>query len=609
MLQNIRDKSHGIVVKIIVGFIVVTFALFGVDALVTGFNSSDTVAEVNGTEITRTDLLQAAETQRRQLISMMGNQINPALLEDNLLQRRALDDLIQRAVLLNNAEEMNLGVSDAQVDQYLLQAGEFQTNGQFDQNKYVGFVRSLGYTPLSFKERVKKDILLQQVRSAVAASEFVVPYQVDMIDMLQNQTRTFDYVEFDLSAETEKMDVTDTEIETYFSAHPDEFKQEEQVSLNYVLIKSADLRDKVDVTDVELRAAYDVEVSLERSEERQVSHILLELGESRSEEEANELIKEIQQKLDSGVSFASLAESYSDDLGSKASGGDLGYIEKGIMGDDFDRSVFDMPLGEVQPVKTEFGLHLVQVNDIVEADVASFDDLRGQLEEDIIARKIETALLGEHENISDLAYASDRLEPLSKEYGVEILTSDLFGRDGGVDQLTSNPQVIAAAYSPQVLEDGQNSNLIELNDNEVVVVRVKEHNPESLKSLEDAREQVASVLIQQKAVNSLQEKADTALANLDDQDLNSVTGAARGESAVSELAFTLPHPESEPVTAIKSLSNGNLVVLRLTAVESKASDGASEQTELYERYLNQTNSTLSAQAQQSLLSNSAEIER
>ncbi|MCZ2722810.1 SurA N-terminal domain-containing protein [Marinomonas sp. 15G1-11] len=609
MLQNIRDKSHGIVVKIIVGFIVVTFALFGVDALVTGFNSSDTVAEVNGTEITRTDLLQAAETQRRQLISMMGNNINPALLEDTLLQRRALDELIQRAVLTNNAESLNLGVSDAQVDQYLLQAGEFQTDGRFDQNKYVNFVRSLGYTPLSFKERIKTDVLLQQARSAIVASEFVVPHQVDMIKTLQNQTRTFDYVEFDLASETEQMDVTDAEIETYFSAHPEEFKQEEQVSLDYVLIKSTDLRDRIDVTDAELKAAYDSEVALERSEERQVSHILLELGDDRTEDQANALVTEIQQQIASGKSFASLAETYSDDLGSKSSGGNLGYIEKGIMGDDFDDAVFNMALGEVKSVQTDFGLHLVQLNDIATVDVASFDEMKLQLEEQIVSRKIEDALLDEHENIADLAYASDRLEPLAKEYGVEIETTALFGRSGGNDELTVNPQIVAAAYSAQVLEDGQNSNLIEINDNEVIVVRVKDHNPESLQSLDDAREQVASVLIEEKAVASLKAKADLAFSDLDNQDWKTVTAAARGESAISELAFTLPHPVDAPVTEVKPLSNGNLVLMRLTAVESQDVEGDDEQVSLYERYLNQTNSTLSTQAQQSLLSNAATIER
>ncbi|MFT2109615.1 SurA N-terminal domain-containing protein [Marinomonas sp. 2405UD68-3] len=609
MLQNIRDKSHGIVVKIIVGFIVVTFALFGVDALVTGFTSSDTVAEVNGTEITRTDLLQSAEAQRRQLISMMGNQINPALLEDTLLQRRALDELIQRAVLSSNAESLNLGVSDAQVDQYLLQAQEFQTNGQFDQNKYLNFVRSLGYTPITFKNRIRQDVLLQQARSAVTASAFVVPHQVEGIIKLQNQTRTFDYVEFDLATEIGQMSVSQEEIETYFYENPEEFKQEEQVSLSYALIKSSDLQDRIEVTDEELRTEYDAVISSGPSEERLASHILLELSDERSDEQAKALILEIEAKLAAGDSFSELAEIYSDDLGSKRSGGDLGYVEKGIMGDDFDSVLFSMSLDEVQSVETEFGLHLIKLNDVVKVDVASFDELKNQLEEQIVARKVESALLDEHENISDLAYASDVLDSLAQEYNVDIATTDLFGRSGGSDTLTSNPQIISAAFSPQVLEDGQNSNLIELSDNEVIVVRINEHNEESLKSLEDAFEQVKSVLTQQKAVASLQAKADSALLNLDSQLWSNEEAATRGTGEIVELAFTLAHPESAPTTAIKRLSNGNLAVIRLSEIGTKPAENEDEQSVLYERYINQTSAALSIEAQQALLTNAATIER
>ncbi|RUM53249.1 MAG: peptidylprolyl isomerase, partial [Marinomonas sp.] len=202
MLQDIRDKSQGIIVKVIIGVVIVTFALFGVEALVQSFTSTDTVAEVDGKEISRMQLLQSAETQRRQLISMMGGQIDPAMLEENALQRRALDELIQRTVMMNQAEQLNLGVSDAQVDAYLLQAEQFQTDGQFDQNKYLNFIRSLGFTPLAFKERIKQDVLIQQTRNALAGSEFVLPSQVKNIVALQNQKRSYDFIRYSLADQT-----------------------------------------------------------------------------------------------------------------------------------------------------------------------------------------------------------------------------------------------------------------------------------------------------------------------------------------------------------------------------------------------------------------------
>ncbi|QUX95450.1 peptidylprolyl isomerase [Marinomonas sp. CT5] len=607
MLQDIRDKSQGIVVKIIVGFIVVTFALFGVDALVTSFNSSDTVAEVDGVDITRTQMLQGAETQRRQLISMMGGQINPGLLEDNVLQRRALDELIQRVVLANEAKKLELGVSDAQVDAYLLQAEQFQTDGQFDQNKYLNFIRSLGYTPLAFKQRIKQDVLIQQPRNAIAGSEFVLPYQVNSVAELQSQERTYDYVSFSLAKESEQTSVSDAELKAYYKEHAEDFKTPEQVKLNYVVISSSDFNNKVKVTDAELQDAYQASISALAKEERSASHILIDTSD-RSDEQAQKRLDEVKAKLKSGEKFADLAKQYSDDIGSNNDGGKLGFIQKGIMGDAFDDALFSMKKGEVKSIKDQYGYHLIKLDDISKPDVPSFASEKEALEQKLMEDKARDALLTAHEDITDLAYASDKLDAIAKEYGVDVLQSSYFGRDGGSDEVTSNPAVIAAAFGPTVLEDGQNSNLIELGDDKVVVVHLNDHKPEALQSYEETKEQVASIVVQEKAVKSLREKAEAA-ENASSTVWTSVKDAKRGQDEITSLAFSLPHPEGKPVVEVKGLSNGDLVLIRLNKVDSGNAEVPENQKLAYERYLNQTQATLSTRAQQDLLKNNAKIEK
>ena len=608
MLQDIRDKSQGIVVKIIVGFIVVTFALFGVDALVQSFGSSDKVAEVDGVEISRTQMLQGAETQRRQLISMMGGQINPALLEDNLLQRRALDELIQRVVLTNQAKELGLGVSDAQVNAYLLQAEQFQTNGQFDENKYLNFIRSLGFTPLAFKERIKQDVLIQQPRNAIAGSEFVLPYQVEGVSKLQSQIRSYDYVSFSLADESEVTSVTDEELKAYYDENKDSFKTPEQVKLNYVVISSSDFYNKVNITDAELQDAYQAFISSLPQEERSASHILIDTSE-RSEDEAQTIIDEIQGKLKSGASFADLAAEYSDDIGSKNDAGNLGYVEKGTMGEAFDDVLFSMKKGDVEQAKTQYGYHLIKLDDITAPDVPSFASKKAELEETLLEDKARDALLTAHEDITDLAYASDKLDAISKEYGVDILQSAYFGREGGSDEITSNPAVIAAAYDVAVLEDGQNSNLIELNDDQVAVVHLNDFKSESFQSYDETKEQVASIVVQNKAVASLKAKAEQVKESKSASWV-SVEDAKRGQDEITSLAFSLPHPEeNSPVVSIESLSNGDLVLIRLNDVAVGDLTLSDDQKLTYERYLNQTQVSLSTEAQQDLLKSKAEIER
>lgn len=609
MLQDIRDKSQGMIVKVIIGVVIVTFALFGVEALVQSFTSTDTVAEVDGKEITRMQLLQASETQRRQLISMMGGQIDPAMLEENALQRRALDELIQRAVLMNQAESLSLGVSDAQVDAYLLQAEQFQTDGQFDQSKYLNFIRSLGFTPLAFKERIKQDVLIQQTRNALAGSEFVLPSQVDHIVALQNQKRNFDYIRYSLADKTEQVNVTDEELRAYYEDNQASFVSPEQVKLDYVVVSVANIQDQVDVTEAELNDAYQARVASFQGEERAASHILVDT-ESRSDEEAQARIKEIQAKLSGGQSFADLAADYSDDLGSKDNGGDLGYVGRGIMVGDFEDTLFAIEnVGQVEEVHTEFGYHLIQLNDISETEAPSLDEMRNELMDELVAQKAKDQLLGEHENITDLAYASDDLSAIAKAYGVAVLTTDYFGRNGGSDDISSAPAVISAAYSPTVLEDGHNSDLIELSDEEVVVVHVNDHKAAAQQTFEEAKEAIASIVVQQKAIDELQVTAEQALAS-GEGDWTSEEAAERGQDEVATLAFGLAHPtEGALTTGVETASNGDLVAIRLTAVIEGDGSVEDSQKEIYQNYLSQTLSTMTLRAQQTTLQNAAEIER
>lgn len=608
MLQDIRDKSQGIVVKIIVGFIVVTFALFGVDALVNSFTSSDTVAEVDGVEITRAQVLQGAETQRRQLILLMDGQINPALLEDNVLQSRALDELIQRAVLANQVTELGLGVADAQVDAYLIQAEQFQSNGQFDQNKYLNFIRSLSLTPYAFKEQVKQDVLIQQPRNAIVGSEFVLPYQINNVSELQLQERSYDYVSFSLANESENIGVSDDELKAYYEANKESFTTPEQVKLDYVVISSADFYNDINITDTELQNAYVASISALGQEERLASHIQIDTTE-RSDKEAQKIIEEIQSKLNIGESFSDLAIEYSDDIGSKKDGGNLGYQVKGTFDEDFDNTLFTMKVGDVKPTKSQFGYHLIKLNEIVTSDVPSFASQEVELRQQLLEVKARDMLLTAHEDITDLAYASDTLAPLSKEYGVDVLQSDYFGRDGGSDDITSNAFVIAAAFNISVLEDSQNSDLIELNDDQIVVVHLNDHKQESFQTYDETKEQITSIVVQNKALESLKVKAEAAKKSQGTV-WSSVENAKRGQDELTSLVFSLARPEKGmPVVEVKGLSNGDIALIRLRRVSASTEEVLETEELAYERYLNQIQATLSAKAQQSVLASKANIER
>ncbi|MBJ7553179.1 SurA N-terminal domain-containing protein [Marinomonas spartinae] len=605
MLQDIRDKSQGIVVKIIVGFIVVTFALFGVEALVKSFTSTDKVAKVDGTDITRTQMLQEADLQRRQLIAMSNGQVNPAMLQENVLQKNALNDLIQGALVDNQIASLKLGVSDGQVDSYLLQNPQFQTDGKFDQTKYVNFIRTLGFTPLAFKNRVRESILAQQLERGVVNSDFVLPYQVDSIAQLQSQERSYDYVKFSLADQAEKTNVTDKELKAYYDEHKNEFKTPEQVKINYVELTPADFADKVKVTDADLQEAYKAFVAGLPKEERKASHILID--NTHTEKQAKAILDKIKAQLAKGVSFAELAKEYSDDIGSKKQGGELGYITQGTMVKPFEDALFSMKKGQVKEVKTKFGWHLIKLEAIKDPKVPSFEEKKAALEKQVVAKKAQEALFAAHENISDLAYASDQLKPLANEYGVKVQTSNYFSRDGGSSAITSNAAVISAAFGETVLKDGQNSDLIDLGDNKVVVIHLADHKPESVQSFEQAKKEVTSKLVQEKAEAAIMAQAKAAETSPNTK-WTSVKLAKRGQDEIASLAFTMAHPEGKPVVAIKTLEDGDLVLIRLNKVQAGSDKASDSQEQAYGQYLRETESKMNLISQREWLKSKADIE-
>lgn len=611
MLQDIRDKSQGIVVKIIVGFIVVTFALFGVDALVTGFTTSDTVAEVNGTEIKREELLQMAEMQRRQLIAAMGTQINPALLDDNLLQRRALEELIQRAVLANNAKELNLSVSEDQVARYLLQAEQFQIDGRFNEARYFEFIRSLGYTPLAFQERIKQDLLLQQPRSVFANASFVLDNEVDLVSKLQNQQRSYDYIRLSLAQETEKTNVTETEVEDYFANNRKSFVKPEQVKLDYILLSSLDFQDKVTITAEELQAAYNNAIATESPEERLASHILIETNENRTNDEALAFAQKLKGEIDGGAKFSDLAKEHSDDLGSKSDGGNLGYVATGTMVTEFEEVLFAMTEGQVSDVvETEFGYHIIQLQEVVSSEAPTYEAMEAELRQALKESKSRQAMIDAQEDILDLAYASDDLTTIATEYNVDVLQSEWFGRQGGSELISQNSQVVTAAFSPELLEENLNSNLIELNEEQIAVVRKRDYQPEEEETFAEARDQIFQILLQEKAVKNLAEKAELIKENSANNKWETVTAASRGSDEIATLAFDLAHPtEAAPTIAVKDLQDGDKVVIRLNDVIAGEVSSDETQRDYIARYLSQSNTQLLTVAHQEVLQNLADIDR
>ncbi|WP_341218332.1 SurA N-terminal domain-containing protein [Neptunomonas phycophila] len=589
MLQSIRDNSQGIVAKVIVGLIVVTFALFGVESLVSLTAGSNAPASVNGEEITEQELYQATQIQRRQLLSQMGENANPALLDENVISGMVLESLIEQKALLISAQDKGLYVSDRMLDQMIIETPDFQIDGKFNSDQFQAVLRNAGLTPLMYRDLMRKERILAQEANAYQLSSFVVPAQLKQVVDLETQTRSGNYFTMPLDIEAAKVAVTDDEIKARYDQERSSLTTPEQVVIEYIVLDKQAMRDAITVTDEELQSEYQQrQASFAPQNERHVAHILVEISPDQDDEAALAKAESIKSKLDQGAAFDELAKAESDDIGSAQSGGDLGNVTTGMLSEPFDNAMLALKPGDVsEPVRTEFGYHIIKLISETESTMPSFEELKRSLEDDIVTRKVESEYVEGLEQLADTTYSAGDLAEPSEVMGLPIEVSEPFDRSGGADVFTSNAQVIEAAFADEQLNEGLNSTPIEIDQDRTMVLRVKDHFEPRELSLEEVSDQLRDQIAYDNASKALNEKADSKLAALnsgtslsmaaDDTQVNALESLSRSaSSAPAEVVgklFATPHPDGAPTASKAVLADGSVAVIQLTAVtQSEAAE-------------------------------------
>lgn len=571
MLQNIRDKSSSWVVKVIVGFIILTFAMFGLDAIVGAFTGgSDEVATVNDAKISRYDLETATQRQVRQVLSQMGPDADPSNLNENLIRQRALQGLIDREAALQAAQEGGLVVSELQIDRLILSTPEFRgPDGQFSPDQFNTMLRTVGMMPRQFREELRKDVLINQFQGGVSLSEFLPKKYVEQVMALDSQTRDISYVA--LKAEQQlNVSVSDADVERYYQDNRTLFSLPERVQLNYIRISQDDFLADASVTDAELESAYNrYEQTSRRQASYYASHILLDT-EERSQDEAVAELKALKKRIDEGASFAELAKEFSDDIGSSANGGKLGLVEPDSFDADFEQALFSLEEGGVSdPVVTEFGVHLVYLDKKELPVVASLDEMKPTLLAELKANKAAKKYLLMTEELANAAFASSDLQAPAEEFKLDVESTALFSAQGG-EGIASHPSVIRAAFSEVVKDNGENSDLIELDDKSAVVIRAAVVKAPSIQPLEEVAEQISQKLTLEKQVKAVEKQAETLIASAGEAGLvnvaetakltvETVAGVSRVDQSVPRAVVQQAFSQAEG--SVKQIVSGDVVYL------------------------------------------------
>lgn len=499
MLQNIRDNSSGIIAKIIVGLIAVTFVVTGVNFF-NGGDGDNVIAEVDGVEITERRFVEKLEQERRQLLSILGD---PSAVNEDLLRQSVLNALIEEAAATRYSQKLSFGVTDQLVDQVLVEIPQFQTDGRFDARLFDQAVGRMGMSRLGFREELKRNLIEYQVKGAIETSMIVTPSELDRLNRLQNHTRSGELVVIDIDPFVSQMSVSDDEVLSHYETNKNSFVTEDSVALEYVLLSADNFQEQVVITDEDIRAAYDAEVASATSDlERRARHILIS-----SADDALAKANELKQQLDGGAAFADLAKQHSDDIASRDTGGDLGFAPKGTFDPAFEKALDELSVNTVsQPIETQFGYHLIELLETRARPIDSFEQRSMRLRVELEEREADRLLATSLEEFSNIAF-SGTLEELNSIYDVQIESTEPFSRSTA-QGLMAKEAVQRRAFNDTLYSGELNAEVFEVEPGVWMTFRVKSFDPKTVRPIDEVREDVVAILKQQKASEAARNLAE-----------------------------------------------------------------------------------------------------
>jgi peptidyl-prolyl cis-trans isomerase D len=584
MLQHMRDNSKGLISGILIGLLVIIFAVSGAERLFQWDAASKKALSVNGEAIPEIDVMRAIANRKQQMISRFGDSVPQDLLTDEKLRQPSVDGLIERALVVQQAKKSGLAASKEKIDKDILATAAFQKEGGvFDQTKFVQLLAYQDFTPITYRKILAEEAMVEQLESGIVSSAFVTPSEIKYIVGLSFQTRDFSYVLIPAKKASDSVVVEDADIKSHYDANPESFTTPERVAVDYIDLSVNELMKAIAVTDEQVLKQYEQNVkSFVAKTERKAAHILLE-------GDAQKKAAEVTAKLAAGEDFAKVAKEYSSDSGSKDQGGELGFTTGDTFPKEFEAALALLKVGEVSaPVKTDAGTHIIKLLSERGSNPASLEESKLTILDQLKRAEAESQFTAKLGKLRDLSYNAENLADVAKELGLGVQNSGLFAKTGGTD-LMANSLFVNAAFSQEVLEQGNSSDVVELEANRVVVVKKTDRKPSQLEPLESVKEKIIPIVRAQKADALLAREAkdfiaavaaggamDTVAKQLD-LVTKSAVGVGRNDTAtdreIVQLAFSLANPvDNKSTLGSVKVSSGDLAVISLNAVTAGAED-------------------------------------
>ena len=591
MLMQIREKATGILAYIIVILIAIPFALWGIHDYFGG-PSDQNVAEINGEEIIKRAFDAQLQDQRNYLRSLYGPQADEIFGEDDSnLKQQVLDGMIQNILLNEEVNNAGYRTSNARLNERIRSIPQFQKDGKFDVQTYENLLAAQARSPVDFEAQMRNEDNVNQYHASIVFSSFLPGSDKQQYASLSNQTREFDY--FLIATDSQEIEVTDKEIEEYYQANQDSFQTPAQVKLDYIEIDQNKISSELEFDEEELLTIYEENKSQYQTEElRKARHILFKLPDNATDEQVDAALSRGQiamERISAGEKFSDVARDISEDQFTSKNGGDLGYLARNdIDNPEFIQKLFSMDVGESShSMRTSLGVQIVKVEDITPPRQKSFEEARTFIENNLRAEVSSKEFSEQAQTLEELAYENeDSLQVPAEILDVEVQSPDWVSSQG-TEGIAAFPMVIKAAFSEDVLDNRYNSELLELHDGHVAIVRVSDYKEPQIKPLDEVSDMVRQVLfaskarqhvasVGQNAVNQLRSNSDKVDEIISASSTQLVSPGAvyrDDESVPSEIiehVFTMKTPsEAEISVDGLQLITGDYVVILLNAVEGE----------------------------------------
>jgi peptidyl-prolyl cis-trans isomerase D len=606
-MESFRTLIKGWLGKVLLVLFLTPLALVGIEGYFSGGNKADVAKSVNDQDISNKEVESATKNYKDQYLSLVKG--DESLLNLPVIQQKALDALIARSLLQQQAEKLGITLSDAQLEQMLAQQPTFQENGQFSQKLYENYLRSVGMTNQALITSLRQDHALKMISSTLMDYALVSQSDLQQLANLQTEQRTLHLASIKLDDYKKGLIVSNQEIADYYNKHKNEFKQVASVDVDYVVLSPSLLpQANLAVTDADLQQAYKAFVDKQQQEaKREVKHILI-TTDSRNDAAAQKLANEVYAKIQAGMTFAQAAAEFSEDPGSKAQGGLVDSYAPGVFSADFDNAVNALKNGQIsKPVKTQYGYHLIEANSPT-VKLPSFESEKARLTTEVQKAKTANLFSDTVNNLNEMVVGNDSLDAVAQEVKAARVQSANGITLATQDPVLSDLSVKAKLFSDDVKNGDRNaSSNIQLANGDTVWIKVRNYHQAGIKPLAQATSAVKAKVIEEKAYKAAQAKIATILADFKTQPAAQVVPKAqvtfenagtfaRSQGLKREIeraAFSIPAPTKEGMWSATTAKLPNeLVIVAVSNVNTEAAQALppeqlAELAKLYQQFRGQ----------------------